>query len=80
MSMPGAPASRAEPNRRRKRSFRLLLSIPVVAVAAAGVLAVNVPTVGAAVASWYHHYEITRRPMRPSTGSGTSWTSRRSSG
>lgn len=60
MSMPGAPASRAEPNRRRKRSFRRLLSIPVVAVAAAGVLAVNVPTVGAAVASWYHHYEITR--------------------
>ena len=55
MSMPGAPASRAEPNRRRKRSFRLL-SIPVVAVATAGVLAVNVPTVGAAVASWYHHY------------------------
>jgi Galactose oxidase-like, Early set domain/GlxA beta barrel domain len=60
MSMPDAPASGAEPNRRRKRSFRRLLSIPVVAVAAAGILAVNVPTVGAAVASWYHHYEITR--------------------
>lgn len=60
MSMPDAPASGAEPNRRRKRSFRRLLSIPVVAVAAAGILAVNVPTVGAAVASWYHHYQITR--------------------
>lgn len=45
---------------RRKRSWRRLLGIPVAVLAAGGVLAVNVPTVGGALASWYHHYQITR--------------------
>jgi hypothetical protein len=37
-----------------------MLAVPVAVLAAGGVIAVNVPTVGAAVADWYHQYQITR--------------------
>src|SRR5580693_9407438 len=48
------------PAARRRSGLRRLASIPVIAVVAGGILAVNAPTVGAAVAGWYHHYQITR--------------------
>jgi hypothetical protein len=38
---------------------RLLSAVAGIAVVGA-VLGANVPTVGAAVADWYHHYQITR--------------------
>ena len=44
----------------RSRKWRRLLAVPIAALAAGGVIAVNVPTVGAAVADWYHNYQITR--------------------
>jgi hypothetical protein len=37
-----------------------MLGIPVAALASLAVVAVNVPTVGATMAGWYHHYQITR--------------------
>jgi hypothetical protein len=37
-----------------------MLGIPLGAMAACGVLSVNVPTVGATLAGWYHQYQITR--------------------
>jgi hypothetical protein len=46
--------------RRRKWSIRRMLGIPVVALTTCGVVAVNIPTVGATVAAWYHHYQLTR--------------------
>ena len=46
--------------RRRKWSVRRMMGVPMAALAAASVVAANVPTVGAALANWYHHYEITR--------------------
>src|SRR5258708_38572051 len=39
---------------------RRLLGLPVALLAACGIVAVNVPTVGAAIADWYHHYQIPR--------------------
>jgi hypothetical protein len=44
----------------RRRRLRRLATIPVVTVVAGGILAVNAPTVGATVAGWYDHYQITR--------------------
>ncbi len=41
---------------RSRRPQHILLAV----VMALGVLAANIPTVGAAVARWYHNYEITR--------------------
>jgi len=46
--------------RPRKRFSHRMLAIPAALLAAGGVIAVNVPTVGAAVAEWYHQYQITR--------------------
>jgi len=37
-----------------------VLAIPVAVLATCGVLAINVPTVGATVAGWYHEYQVTR--------------------
>jgi hypothetical protein len=37
-----------------------MLGVPALALAVGGVVAVNVPTVGAAVSDWYHHHQITR--------------------
>ena len=37
-----------------------MLAIPVAVLATCGVLAINVPTVGATVAGWYHEYQVTR--------------------
>jgi hypothetical protein len=45
-----------------------LLGVPVAVLAAGGVIAVNVPTVGAGVASWYHNYQITRRAYEAKYG------------
>ncbi len=45
---------------RRKWPVRRMLGVPVAALMACGIVAVNMPTVGAAVAGWYHHYQITR--------------------
>jgi hypothetical protein len=45
---------------RRRWSVRRMLGVPAVALLAGVVVAVNVPTVGAAVSDWYHHYQITR--------------------
>jgi hypothetical protein len=56
----GQPPDGSRVPRRGKWSIRRALGIPVVALAACGVVAVNVPTVGAAVANWYHQYQITR--------------------
>jgi Domain of unknown function (DUF1929) len=47
-------------DRPRKRFGRRMLAIPVALLTVGGVIAVNVPTVGAAVAEWYHQYQITR--------------------
>src|SRR5580658_6451718 len=44
----------------RKWSARRIFAIPLGAVAACGVLSVNVPTVGGTLAGWYHQYQITR--------------------
>jgi hypothetical protein len=61
MNNSSEPARSAVPGReRRTRLVRRLLGIPIAALMACGVLAVNVPTVGAAIANWYHHYQITR--------------------
>jgi endoglucanase len=46
--------------RRRKWTARRLIGIPVATLTAGIVVAVNVPTIGAAIENWYHHYEITR--------------------
>jgi hypothetical protein len=53
---------------RRKRTFRRLLGLPVAALAAGGIIAVNVPTLGAAVSDWYHHYQITRPAYEAKNG------------
>jgi hypothetical protein len=45
---PAKPATR--------RPWRIILAVLMVA----GVLAANIPTVGGAIARWYHNYEITR--------------------
>jgi hypothetical protein len=37
-----------------------MVGILLAALAAGGVAAINVPTVGAVAANWYHHYQITR--------------------
>jgi Galactose oxidase-like, Early set domain/GlxA beta barrel domain len=51
-----APDLTFRPKQRSRRPRRILLS----AVMAAGVLAANIPTVGAVVAHWRHNYQITR--------------------
>jgi Domain of unknown function (DUF1929) len=54
----GAPEESVEvpPRRHSRRPLRILLAV----FAAAGILAANIPTVGAAAARWYHDYQITR--------------------
>src|SRR5580693_2682092 len=56
------------PAARRRSGLRRLASIPVIAVVAGGILAVNAPTVGAAVAGWYHHYQNTRPAYEAKNG------------
>jgi hypothetical protein len=69
MSDPSTPAPGGNPGeQRRKWTIRRVLGIPVAAVAACGVVAVNVPTVGSAVAGWYHHYQITRPAYEAKNG------------
>jgi hypothetical protein len=53
---------------RRKWTLRRVIGIPVAALAACGVIAVNVPTVGSAVAGWYHHYQITQPAYEAKNG------------
>jgi hypothetical protein len=57
---PKNPAPATDAGRPGRRRLRRALSIPAAAVLAAGVLAVNGPTVGGTVAGWYHHYQLTR--------------------
>jgi Domain of unknown function (DUF1929) len=52
----------------RKWSARRIFAIPLGAVAACGVLSVNVPTVGGTVAGWYHQYQITRPAYEAKNG------------
>ena len=52
---PGIPG----PQRRNRRARRLL-AIPLGVLLAGAVIAVNIPTVGTAVADRYHQYQITR--------------------
>jgi hypothetical protein len=54
LTEPKQPASK--PHRRLRR----VLSVTAGLVAACAVIGTNVPTVGAAVVSWYHHYQVTR--------------------
>ena len=61
MDTSAAPGNGDNPEKRRgKWSFRRLVGVPVAMLAACAVIAVNVPTVGAAVANRYHQYQITR--------------------
>ena len=61
MAEPFTPGGAAATHRRRvKRSLRRFLGIPAAALASCSVVAVNVPTLGAAAANWYHQYQITR--------------------
>jgi Domain of unknown function (DUF1929) len=46
--------------RDRKSLVRRIIGILLVALTACGVLIINVPTVGASAANWYHQYQITR--------------------
>ena len=57
---------------RPRRPVRRLLGSALGLVAVCGVLGANVPTVGAALSSWYHNYRITRPAYQQSTGSGPS--------
>ena len=50
----------APPGSLPRRRGRRLISTLVGVVAVCGVIGANVPTVGAAVEDWYHHYQITR--------------------
>ena len=43
-----------------KRTVKRLLGITAGILAACGVLAANMPTVGVTLENWYHHYQITR--------------------
>ena len=52
---PGVPGVQ-----RRKRRARRLLTVPLGLLMAGAVVAVNVPTVGTALADRYHRYQITR--------------------
>ena len=52
---PGIPAPQ-----RAKRRARRLLTIPLGVLLAGAVIAVNIPTVGTALADRYHQYQITR--------------------
>jgi hypothetical protein len=45
---------------RRKRPARRLLTISLGVLLAGAVIAVNIPTVGTALADWYHRYQIAR--------------------
>jgi Domain of unknown function (DUF1929) len=57
---PGYGQPQQQPRRRMRWPGRRMLAIPVATVASCGVIAVNVPTVGSALAHWYHDYQITR--------------------
>ena len=45
---------------RARHSVKRLLGITAGILAAGGVLAANMPTVGVTLENWYHHYQITR--------------------
>ena len=60
LHVPGIPAAPEQPGRGPRRRLRRVLSATAGAVAVCAVIGANVPTVGAAVQDWYHHYQITR--------------------
>ncbi|MGH3149969.1 MAG: hypothetical protein ACRDOB_04455, partial [Streptosporangiaceae bacterium] len=65
-----APALLGRLRRRisRKWPARRMLGIPLGAVTVCGVLSVNVPTVGATLAGWYHQYQVTRPAYEAKNG------------
>jgi hypothetical protein len=60
MNNSSVTALRGTPERERKRPIRRVLGVLLAVLTVGGVLAVNVPTVGATVSNWYHQYQITR--------------------
>lgn len=61
MNSSAAPAFRGNRGAASRRwTTRRILGILLAILTAGGVLSVNVPTVGATVAGWYHQYQITR--------------------
>jgi len=68
MNNSSAPALLDKPKRRRKLTVRRVLGFFVALLTVAGVLAANVPTVGATVGNWYHQYQITRPSYEAKNG------------
>jgi hypothetical protein len=69
MNHSSAPAFQGNPRGPgRKRPVYRILGILLAALTAGGVLSVNVPTVGAAAANWYHQYQITRAAYEAKNG------------
>ena len=56
---------------RARRSAKRLLGITAGILAAGGVLAANMPTVGVTMENWYHHYQITRPAYEAKYGQWT---------
>jgi len=54
--------------KRKKRRGRRLLGVLVGVLVFCGVLAANVPTVGATVTGWVHHYQITQKAYEQKYG------------
>src|SRR5579859_8066999 len=75
MTNSSALAGQGRPiNPDRKRLVRRIMSISLAVLAAGGVLSINVPTVGATVSNWYHHYQITRPAYEAKYGLWTKLT------
>ena len=68
MNNSSAPAVRLDPKRGRKRPVRRVLGFLLAILLVGGVLAANVPTVGATVTNWYHQYQITRPSYEAKNG------------
>ncbi len=58
VTTPGKAAPTGPPPHRRR--MRRLLGTLLGVLAVGGIAGANVPTVGALVSNWYHHYEVTR--------------------
>ena len=58
--MPGNLVEPKQPGPKPRSRRRRVLSATAGVVALCAVIVANVPTVGAAVQNWYHHYQITR--------------------
>jgi hypothetical protein len=67
-NVPGNGPGSVLSGRPRRSPARRVLTVLFAVVLAGAVLAVNVPTVGATVAGWYHHYQVTRRAYEAKNG------------